>query len=100
VNGKKRGGQDARATVDEPIRRHLRPELVKRLAKVVLCKPLGLATARENLATMVRELNDRLADALIADPPALPGGGTPPARPAAGRGSHAHVRGVRVELDF
>ncbi|MCX6879113.1 MAG: AAA family ATPase, partial [Verrucomicrobia bacterium] len=93
------GGQDARATVDEAIRRHLRPELVNRLTRIVHFKPLGMATAREILGKMVRELNDRLADAVIADPPAFPGGETPPARPAAGRGSHAHVRGVTVELD-
>ncbi|MCX6879110.1 MAG: AAA family ATPase [Verrucomicrobia bacterium] len=93
------GGQDARATVDEAIRRHLRPELVNRLTRIVHFKPLGMATAREILGKMVRELNDRLADAVGADPPQIAGGETPPARPAAGRGSHAHVRGVTVELD-
>ena len=30
------GGQDARATVEETIRRHLRPELVNRLPKVLI----------------------------------------------------------------
>ena len=34
------GGQDARATVEEAIRRHLRPGLVNRLTKVVHFKQL------------------------------------------------------------
>ncbi|MCX6878406.1 MAG: hypothetical protein NTW21_32025 [Verrucomicrobia bacterium] len=109
-----RGSHVGRVTGDKPdvspneaivqraqdaIRRHLRPELVNRLTKVVHCKPLGMKTAREIPGKLVRELNDRLADAVIAAPPALPGGETPPARPAAGRGSHAHVCGVTVEPD-
>ena len=74
------GGQDARATEDEAIRRHLRPELVNRLTRIVHFKPLGMETVREILGKIVRELNDRLADAVIAVPPQISGGGTPPAQ--------------------
>ncbi len=57
------GGQDARATVEEEaIRKHLRPELVNRLTKVVHFKPLEMETAREILGKLVAEFNGRLAD--------------------------------------
>lgn len=55
-------GRDARAPVEEAIRRHLRPELVNRLTKVVHFRPLGLETAREILGKLVAEFNRRLAD--------------------------------------
>jgi ATP-dependent Clp protease ATP-binding subunit ClpC len=61
------GGQDARATVEAAIRRHLRPELVNRLTRIVHFKPLGMDTVREIPGKMVRELNERLADAVIAE---------------------------------
>ena len=56
------GGQDARATVDEAIRKHLRPELVNRLTKIVHFHPLGIETAREILGKCIAELNLRLVD--------------------------------------
>jgi ATP-dependent Clp protease ATP-binding subunit ClpA len=61
------GGQDARATVEEAIRKHLRPELVNRLTKVVHFKPLGMETAREILGKLVAEFNERLAVAAVYD---------------------------------
>jgi ATP-dependent Clp protease ATP-binding subunit ClpC len=63
-------GRDAHTPWEEAIRKHLRPELVYRLTKVVHFKPLGMETAREILGKLVTQLNDRLAE-----------------------------RGVRVELD-
>ena len=45
---------------EEAIRKHLRPELVNRLTKVVHFKPLGLETAREILGKLVAELNERV----------------------------------------
>ncbi len=47
---------------DEAIRRHLRPELVNRLTKIVHFKPLGIETAREILGKLLAALNERLAD--------------------------------------
>jgi ATP-dependent Clp protease ATP-binding subunit ClpC len=47
---------------EEAIRKHLRPELVNRLTKVVHFKPLELETAREILGKLVAEFNRRLAD--------------------------------------
>ena len=47
---------------EEAIRKHLRPELVNRLTKVVHFKPLKMETAREILAKLVADFNDRLAD--------------------------------------
>jgi len=47
---------------EEAIRKHLRPELVNRLTKVVHFKQLELETAREILGKMVAEFNRRLAD--------------------------------------
>ncbi len=55
-------GQDARAPVEEAIRKHLRPELVNRLTKVVHFKPLGMETAREILGKLIEDFNKRLAD--------------------------------------
>jgi ATP-dependent Clp protease ATP-binding subunit ClpC len=56
-------GRDARATLEEEaVRKHLRPELVNRLTKVVHFKPLGMETAREILGKLVAEFNKRLAD--------------------------------------
>ena len=63
-------GRDAHTPWEEAIRKHLRPELVNRLTKIVHFKPLGMETAREILGKLVTQLNDRLAE-----------------------------RGVRVELD-
>jgi ATP-dependent Clp protease ATP-binding subunit ClpC len=47
---------------EEAIRKHLRPELVNRLTKVVHFKPLEMETAREILGKLVAEFNRRLAD--------------------------------------
>jgi ATP-dependent Clp protease ATP-binding subunit ClpA len=47
---------------EEAIRKHLRPELVNRLTKVVHFKPLELETAREILGKLVVEFNERLMD--------------------------------------
>jgi ATP-dependent Clp protease ATP-binding subunit ClpA len=55
-------GKDARAPVEEAIRKHLRPELVNRLTKVVHFKPLEMETAREILGKLVAEFNERLMD--------------------------------------
>ena len=55
-------GQDARATVEEAIRKHLRPELINRLTKIVHFHPLGLETANEILGKIIADLNQRLAD--------------------------------------
>ena len=86
--------QDACAPVEEAIRKHLRPELVNRLTKVVHFKPLAMETAREILGKLVRELNERLAGVMVMEREESSSGETPLARPAARRGSH-----VRVELD-
>jgi ATP-dependent Clp protease ATP-binding subunit ClpA len=45
----------------EAIRKHLRPELVNRLTKVVHFKPLGPETARKILGKLIVEMNERLA---------------------------------------
>jgi ATP-dependent Clp protease ATP-binding subunit ClpB len=55
-------GRDAHAPWEEAIRKHLRPELVNRLTKVVHFKPLGMETAREILDKLIVDLNQRLAD--------------------------------------
>jgi ATP-dependent Clp protease ATP-binding subunit ClpC len=55
-------GQDAHAPVKEAIRKHLRPELVNRLTKVVHFKPLEMETAREILGKLVVDFNKRLSD--------------------------------------
>ena len=85
--------QDACAPVEEAIRKHMRPELVNRLTKMVNFKPSGVETAREILGKLVRELNERLAG-VVLEKEESSSGETPLARPAARRGSH-----VRVELD-
>jgi ATP-dependent Clp protease ATP-binding subunit ClpA len=54
--------RDARAPVEEAIRRHLRPELINRLTKIVHFAPLGIPQAREILGKLVDQLNVRLAD--------------------------------------
>ncbi len=54
--------QDACAPVEEAIRKHLRPQLVNRLTKVVHFKLLGIETAREILGKLVAEFNNRLAE--------------------------------------
>ena len=46
----------------DAIRRHLRPELVNRLTKIVHFKPLDVATVREVLGKLLASLNERLAD--------------------------------------
>ncbi len=75
---------------EEAIRKHLRPELLNRLSKVVHFKPLGMETAREVLGKLIGDFNKRLENVVF---PEQACGETPQARPAAGRGSH-----VRVEL--
>jgi ATP-dependent Clp protease ATP-binding subunit ClpC len=60
--GKEEHRQDACAPVEEAIRKHLRPELVNRLTKVVHFKSLGMETAREILGKLMEEFNKRLAD--------------------------------------
>jgi ATP-dependent Clp protease ATP-binding subunit ClpA len=61
-------GRDARATLEEEaIRKHLRPELLNRLTKVVHFKPLEMETAREILGKLVAEFNERLAVAAVYD---------------------------------
>jgi ATP-dependent Clp protease ATP-binding subunit ClpA len=59
-------GQDARAPVEEAIRKHLRPELMNRLTKIVHFNPLGVATAREILGKLIVDLNKRLVDRGVA----------------------------------
>ncbi len=54
--------QDACAPVEEAIRKHLRPELVNRLTKVVHFRPLGMETAREILGKLLNDFNKRLKD--------------------------------------
>ena len=56
------GRRDACATVEEAVRRHLRPELVNRLTKIVHFSPLGKETAREILGKLIGGLNGRLAE--------------------------------------
>ena len=55
-------GQDACAPVEEAIRKHLRPELVNRLTKIVHFSPLGMDAAREIVGKLVQQLNERIAD--------------------------------------
>jgi ATP-dependent Clp protease ATP-binding subunit ClpC len=62
VDEEEGGGLDARATEDEAIRRHLRPELLNRLTKVVHFSPLGIQEAREILGKLITQLNSRVAD--------------------------------------
>lgn len=50
---------------EEAIRKHLRPELVNRLTKVVHFKPLELETARDILGKLVVEFNRRLVDRIV-----------------------------------
>jgi ATP-dependent Clp protease ATP-binding subunit ClpC len=47
---------------EEAIRKHLRPELVNRLTKIVHFKPLEMETAREILGKLMDEFNKRLVD--------------------------------------
>ena len=60
--GKEEHRQDACAPVEEAIRKHLRPELVNRLTKIVHFKLLGFETVREILGKLMEEFNKRLAD--------------------------------------
>ena len=55
-------GRDDHAPWEEAIRKHLRPELVNRLTKIVPFKPLGMDTAREILGKLIAELNGRLEE--------------------------------------
>ena len=80
---------------EEAIRKHLRPELVNRLTKVLHFKPLGMETAREILGKLVRELNERLAGVVVVEREEDSGGETPPQRSGARRASHSGG----VELD-
>ena len=79
---------------EEAIRKHMRPDLVNRLTKVVHFNPLGIETAREILGKLVGELNERLAGVVVLKREENSSGETPQARPAARRGSH-----VRMKLD-
>ena len=61
-------GKANKRRVDESVRKHLRPELVNRLTKVVLFKPLGMETAREIFGKLMvlaarRHQHDLLRDA-------------------------------------
>ncbi len=47
---------------DEAIRKHLRPELINRLSKIVHFQPLGFETAREVLYKLIDDFNNRLKD--------------------------------------
>ncbi|MCX6867023.1 MAG: hypothetical protein NTV46_12545 [Verrucomicrobia bacterium] len=47
---------------EEAIRRHLRPELVNRLTKIVHFRPLEIETVQEILGKLLATLNERLAD--------------------------------------
>lgn len=62
------------------VRRHLRPELVNRLTKVVHFKPLEMDTAREILGKLVVELNARLENLSVPRKKEDSGGETPPTR--------------------
>jgi len=55
-------GRDAQTPWEEAIRKHLRPELVNRLTKIVHFKPLGMEAAREILGKLVVDLNKRLVE--------------------------------------
>ncbi len=46
----------------EAVKRHLRPELVNRLTKIVHFNPLEMETAREILGKLIGDFNKRLAD--------------------------------------
>ena len=63
--GEEEHRQDACAPVEEAIRKHMRPELVNRLTKVVHFKPLGVETAREILGKLVDDFNKRLGDRFL-----------------------------------
>jgi len=54
--------QDACAPVEEAIGKHLRPELVNRLTKIVHFTPLGMDAAREIVGKLLAQLNARIAD--------------------------------------
>jgi len=60
--GKEEHRQDACTPVREAIGKHLRPELVNRLTKVVHFKPLEMATAREIFGKLMIDFNKRLTD--------------------------------------
>jgi ATP-dependent Clp protease ATP-binding subunit ClpC len=47
---------------DDAIRKHLRPELINRLSKIVHFQPLGFETAREILYKLIDDFNTRLKD--------------------------------------
>lgn len=47
---------------DEAIHKHLRPELVNRLTKIVHFNPLGTDAAREIVEKLVKQLNSRIAN--------------------------------------
>lgn len=62
VRKRKNAGRTPTLTVEEAIRRHLRPELINRLTKIVHFKPLGMQEAREIVGKLIAQLNQRLAD--------------------------------------
>jgi len=55
-------GQDAHAPCEEAIRKHLRPELVNRLTKIVHFNTLGMDAAREIVGKLLTQLNARVSD--------------------------------------
>jgi ATP-dependent Clp protease ATP-binding subunit ClpC len=57
--------QDAYAPVEEAIHKHLRPELVNRLTRIVHFNPLGMDPAREIVVKFVKQLNDRISDRAV-----------------------------------
>ena len=55
-------GQDTHTPWEEAIRKHLRPELVNRLTKIVHFNPLEIEAARGIVGKLVKQLNERIAD--------------------------------------
>jgi ATP-dependent Clp protease ATP-binding subunit ClpC len=55
-------GQDTHTPWEEAIRKHLRPELVNRLTKIVHFNRLGMDAAREIVGKLVNQLNARILD--------------------------------------
>jgi ATP-dependent Clp protease ATP-binding subunit ClpA len=54
--------QEAHAPCEEAIRKHLRPELVNRLTKIVHFNTLGMDAAREIVGKLLTQLNARVSD--------------------------------------
>ena len=67
-------GRDAHAPVEEAIRRHLRPELINRLTKIVHFAPLGMEAAREIVIKLLAAIDSRVSAygfTLVADTSAV-----------------------------